>query len=431
MLRRLLTVAALTAFTSAAVAQTDHSHMHHQMDDEDGAPSMPAMTGALGSYALTREASGTAWQPDNSQHAGVHTTAGDWMLMGHAVLNGVYDWQSGPRGDDKAFESGMIMGSARRSFDNGDTLNFRIMMSPDPIMGRKGYPLLLASGETADGVSALVDRQHPHDLVMELSGSYSHALSNKSSVFIYAGLPGEPAFGPPAFMHRASIMDSPEAPIAHHWLDSTHITFGVVTAGAVYDTWKVEASRFTGREPDEYRYDIDHPRFDSTSARLSWNPLASLSLQASWAHFKSPEQLEPLEKETRWSASAIYTVPIWDGGLWSSTFAWGRKDLSGGGPSLDAFVLESAVKPVPLWTVFARAERIESAELDLASVGHSHVDTVSKLSFGVVKDFRVHEHALIGIGGLYALNRVSANLGPSYGGRNPDGAMAFVRLKIE
>ena len=29
--------------------------------------------------------------------------AGDWMLMGHATLNGVYDWQDGPRGDDKAF----------------------------------------------------------------------------------------------------------------------------------------------------------------------------------------------------------------------------------------------------------------------------------------------------------------------------------------
>jgi hypothetical protein len=36
----------------------------------------PAMTGALGPYAMTREASGTAWQPDDLPHAGVHVTAG-------------------------------------------------------------------------------------------------------------------------------------------------------------------------------------------------------------------------------------------------------------------------------------------------------------------------------------------------------------------
>ena len=88
------------------------------------------------------------------------------------LLNGVYDWQEGPRGDEKGFVSGMLMGMARRDLGNG-TLQLRAMLSPDPLMGRRGYPLLLASGETADGVTPLVDRQHPHDLFMELSASYS------------------------------------------------------------------------------------------------------------------------------------------------------------------------------------------------------------------------------------------------------------------
>src|SRR5262249_8855710 len=146
------------------------------------------------------------------------------------------------------------------------------------------YPLLLASGETADGRTHLVDRQHPHDLFMELSGSYAYPIGERGSVFVYVGLPGEPAVGPPAFMHRAPIMDSPEAPISHHWLDSTHIVFGVVTAGITSGAWKIDVSRFTGREPDANRFDIDRTRFDSTSARLSWNPLRRLSMQASWAH---------------------------------------------------------------------------------------------------------------------------------------------------
>ncbi|HSK38189.1 MAG TPA: hypothetical protein VK943_00330, partial [Arenibaculum sp.] len=221
----------------------DHEAMgHDEMDHEamgHGAKGHE-MKGALGPYPMSREASGTAWQPDVSEHGGVHGRAGDWSLMGHVLLNGVYDWQEGPRGDEKTFVSGMVMGTARREFAGGDTLQLRAMLSPDPFMGRSGYPLLLASGETADGEHPLVDRQHPHDLFMELSASYSHRLSETDSVFLYAGLPGEPAFGPPAFMHRLSILDSPEAPISHHWLDSTHIVFGVLTAGYVHDNWKLE-----------------------------------------------------------------------------------------------------------------------------------------------------------------------------------------------
>ena len=182
---------------------------------------------------------------------------GDWMLMGHTQLNAIYDRQQGPRGDELGFVAGMVMGSARRDAPNGDALTLRAMLSPDPFMGKRGYPLLLASGETADGVTHLVDRQHPHDLFVELSASYSIALGQDETVFFYVGLPGEPAFGPPAFMHRLSAMDSPEAPISHHWLDSTHITFGVLTAGWVKDTWKVEVSRYQGREPNEDRFDIE------------------------------------------------------------------------------------------------------------------------------------------------------------------------------
>jgi hypothetical protein len=241
---------------------------------------MPA-TGMLGNYPMTRDASGTSWQPDASEHHGLHATADGWMLMGHMMLTGVYDTQSGARGDNKAFLEGMLMGAARRDFSDGDTLNLRAMLSPDPFMGKDGYPLLLATGETANGITPLADRQHPHDLFMELSSTYSRRLSGDDSAFLYFGDPGEPALGPPAFMHRASGMDIPEAPITHHWLDSTHITFGVLTGGFVHDDWKVEVSQFTGREPDQFRFDFDPIRLDSTSTRISWNPDANWSLQAS------------------------------------------------------------------------------------------------------------------------------------------------------
>ena len=99
---------------------------------------------------------------------------------------------------------------------NGDTLGLKAMLSGDAFMGRRGYPLLLASGETADGATHLVDRQHPHDLLMELAASYSHPVSDTDSLFLYGGYPGEPALGPSAYMHRVSAMDNPMTPIAHH-----------------------------------------------------------------------------------------------------------------------------------------------------------------------------------------------------------------------
>jgi hypothetical protein len=102
---------------------------------------------------MTRDGSGTSWQPDASKHAGLHGSAGKWMLMGHARLNAIEDWQQGPRGDRETYLSGMVMGVARRALRDdgdggGDLLQLRAMLSPDPFNGKRGLPLLLQTGET-------------------------------------------------------------------------------------------------------------------------------------------------------------------------------------------------------------------------------------------------------------------------------------------
>jgi hypothetical protein len=421
MRRIVLVVAALSAVSVAARAQ-EHASMDMDMD----AMTMGTMDmGVLGSYPMSRDASGTSWQPDAASHGGIHAMAGDWMLMGHLRLTGVYDWQSGPRGDDMAFLAGMAMGMARRDFGAADTLQFRLMLSPDPFMGKRGYPLLLATGETADGATHLVDRQHPHDLLMELSGTYAHRFDRDNSGFVYFGYPGEPALGPAVFMHRASGVDNPEAPISHHWLDSTHIAFGVLTAGVVHDDWKLEVSRFTGREPDQFRFNFDSARFDSTAARLSWNPGRHWSLQASWGFLVSPEQLEPAENETRYTASATYVSTPDNLGTVAATLAWGLK-RTGHGYKLNALLAEAEWKPAELWTLFTRAEWEENAEL-LAS---GRVARASKLSLGAIRDVAVADHLKIGLGGLYDFDFAGSALDAAYDG-NPRGAMVFLRLVAE
>jgi hypothetical protein len=375
---------------------------------------------------MQRESSGTAWQPDTSEHTGLHVMSGDWTLMAHGTLNLVYDHQSGRRGDDKFFPSGMLMGMARRPLGNG-TLQFKAMVSPDPLMGKRGYPLLLASGETANGIDRLIDRQHPHDFFMELSASVSQNIGPKSSVFAYAGLPGEPAFGPPAFMHREAILDSPEAPISHHWLDSTHISFGVVTAGIVLDRAKLEVSRFNAREPNQRRWNIETGPLDSTSVRLSWNPVPELALQGSWGKFKDPEQLEPGVDQKRLSASALYAREIALGWKFAGTLAWGRKTVEHHND--DAYVAETSLKHRG-WTLFGRGEITENREL-LDIEEHGPAFRVGKISLGAVKDFRLAEHLSLGAGGLFAVNFVPGELAPLYGGGNPIGAMGFLRLNLD
>jgi hypothetical protein len=379
------------------------------------------MHGPFGTYPMNRDASGTSWQPDLGPAMGRMDMVGDWMLMSRLVLTGIYDNQSGPRGGDMVLPSGMVMGMAQRDIGSG-TLGLRAMLSPDPLMGRRGYPLLLASGETANGTTHLIDRQHPHDLAMELAATYSQKVDDQTSAFLYLGYPGEPALGPPAFMHRASGMDNPSAPITHHWLDSTHVTFGVATLGLVRGDWKLEVSQFTGREPDQHRFDFDPPRMDSTAARISFNPDEHWSLQASWGHLNSPEQLEPDVDETRYTASATYVTDLGDEASLAATLGWGLKRLSDG-QHLNGLLAEAEYKPAGLWTAFARAEWEESAELVPGRTVRA-----GELSLGAIRDFRLDDRWKIGLGGLYAFDMAPGHAG--YGSQ-PRGAMAFVRLVAE
>lgn len=409
-----------------APAQTHHA-MHGEMAGEHGGMEHE-MQGFYGEYSMTREASGTSWQPENTPHQGVHWMAGDWMLMAHGFAYGIYDDQGGRRGDDKFFSVNMAMLMATHPLGPG-TFGFRSMLSLEPAtIGRQGYPLLLQTGETSDGKAPLIDRQHPHDLFMELAATYSVPLSEDSSAFAYFGMPGEPALGPATFMHRFSGMDNPEAPITHHWLDSTHITFGVATLGYIWKNWKVDASIFTGREPDEYRWDFDRPRFDSYSARLQYNPTKQWSFQVSYGRIKSPEQLEPGIDVDRLNASVSY-YHRWDSNIWATTFAWGQ-NRNDPGKVLDGFLLESALMLGETHTIFARGERVDKDELFPPGSPLDGAEfTVNKLSLGYIYDFRAIRKVKFGVGGLGSLAVLPGGLESSYGD-TPLSFMLFVRAKL-
>ncbi|HEX7741236.1 MAG TPA: hypothetical protein VF442_02190, partial [Sphingobium sp.] len=180
--------------------------------------------------AMAREGSGTSWLPDASPMYMVHRQKGPWMLMAHANAFLQYLHESGDRGAHQTGSINWLMGMAERGVGRGH-LELRGMLSAEPWTIRGcGYPDLLASGELCSG-ETIHDRQHPHDLFMELSAEYDRPLAGTTRLQLYGGPAAEPALGPVAYPHRISAMPNPIAPISHHWLDSTHVAFGVVTGG--------------------------------------------------------------------------------------------------------------------------------------------------------------------------------------------------------
>lgn len=382
------------------------------------------MTGMLGDWPASREGSGTSWQPDDSpMFMKMLPKAGRYDLNLMGQIQAGYVDAGGKRGDEQAFANSMAMWMAQRD-TGGGRLGLRLMLSLDPVTnGKRGVPNLFQTGETLHG-RPLVDRQHPHDFLSEAAVSFSKPLGRDLRGFIYGGPVGEPALGNSMFLHRASGMEIPEAPITHHWFDSTHIAFGVATAGLTSgDKWKAEASAFNGHEPGENRFDIDPIQLNSGSTRFTYNPDSHWSLSASYGFLESPEALEPGVDQHRATASVQHGRTLANGDNWSTSLLWGRIVRAGHRDS-DAVVLESTYYHGTNST-FARFERVDKDEL----VG------VPEGRYGITKLVLGHTHGLssrdgydLGLGayvGLYAFPRA---LEPFYG-RRPVTWGLFLRLR--
>lgn len=402
----------------------DMAGMNHSGDgigavagnDDDPADPAPfdfgASTAGSGTSRLPRAEGGMR---------GVHVMTGNWMMMIHGNASLQYTDHKGPRGASKTYVTSMGMVSASHQ-TNAVRMSFNSMFSLEPAMDASGYPNLFATGETARGLP-LVDRQHPHDLFMELSARVDIA-AGPGSLFVYGGPVGEPALGPSAFMHRGSASNNPEPPITHHWFDSTHITYGVVTAGYSAPKWQLEASAFRGREPDEARWNIETPKMDSWSVRAAFNPAPAWALQISYGQLEEPEALHPGEHEERWIASAHYA----NGRGLSAMVAFASKHTHGA--TLSAWLGEANWNIDPRNSLFGRVENVNNSELfaDPRSPLHDQALRVTKLQAGYARHLPLGRFDLSLGGSVNAYAKPGA-LDAAYG-QTPWGYTAFVRLQM-
>ncbi|WP_245646750.1 hypothetical protein [Sphingomonas soli] len=397
---------------SAAPAPQDHS-MHGMA--EGSAAKAPAPRATQGS--------GTSLLPgaEGAMH-GLHLAAGDWMVMAHGMLNLVATDQGGPRGDRMTFVESMAMLSATRAFDGG-RVEFRAMGSLEPAMGQRGYPNLFATGETAHG-RPLIDRQHPHDLFMELSGRVELDVARDTSVFLYGGPVAEPALGPSAFMHRRSARYLALSPIAHHWFDSTHITYSVVTAGVRGPLLQFEASAFKGREPDERRWNLDTPKLDSWSLRATLTPSPNWAVQVSHGRLESPEAGHAGADEQRTTASVHYAR----GGFSAMLAAAAKRRVPG--DTLTAFSGEANWDLGAHHSLFGRIENVANDELfpDHADPLHDRKFRVTRFEGGYAYRVPLGD-AELALGGSLAAYAKPRALDTTYG-RAPVSATLFARLSL-
>jgi hypothetical protein len=309
------------------------------------------------------------------------------------------------------------------------------MLSPEPWTVRSGgYPLLLQSGETYGG-APLVDRQHPHDLFMEVAALYTQGLGDVLALQLYAAPAGEPALGPAGFPHRLSAAPDPLAPIGHHWLDSTHISFGVVTAAVMSRDVKVEGSWFNGREPDERRWDFDLRAPDSWAVRAQMAASSHLTMQISYGWLASPERQDLDISVRRTTVSVTHHRPGAASGMWATTAAFGHNDERHAGESHGSFaaLVESALDLDGRNVFFGRAEAVLKSGHDLAPDQPTLVDdqfVVGALSLGYLRTLGAWAGVVPGIGARATGNLLPDELRAHYGQRLAIGAIAYLRVAV-
>lgn len=379
---------------------------------------------------MTRMGSGTTWLPDSAPMFGVMKSAGPWMFMLHgtAFLQQVH--QSGPRGDSQFGSVNWGMVNAMRPLAGG-RLQLRGMGSIDAFtVGGRGYPLLLQTGESYRN-EPLHDRQHPHDMLMEIAAVYERALSSNVGMQLYAAAAGEPALGPVAFPHRPTASADPLATISHHWQDATHVSFGVLTAGVYTKGVKFEGSVFNGREPDDVRTNLDYQnaRLDSYAGRVTVAPTPSLVLSASMGKLADAEVAHPGVAVRRAVSSVLWSRARPDAGSRSLALIVGGNAV-GDEPWSGSITVEGMTDIRAKLQLTLRAELVEKSGEELVLDHHDETRyRVGHLTLGALREGAFGRFGRLGLGVRGTVNFVPSSLTHVYDSRTPVGGAIFLRWR--
>lgn len=356
---------------------------------------------------------------------------GNWHVMQDGNIFVLFNRQGGERGETELKSTNWWMGMFSRPIGGGQ-LTISTMWSLDPLTaGNNGYSEIFQAGETYKDVP-LIDRQHPHDLLMQAAAIWRVPLNDRLALTLAGAPVAEPALGPVAFMHRRSAAENPVAPLGHHTFDSTHIAMGVMTAALDSGPWTIESSIFHGREPDEERWDLMDPgALDSWSIRGWYRLGTEWTFQASHGFLNEPEALEPGDVK-RSTLSASWRREPGETGYSAVTLAYGRNAKAT--QNYNALVAEGTHR-LGFNTFYGRFE-VQQVETELLLTGIAHHDadhiplrdSVIALTLGGLRDVWSWKGLDFGLGADVVFYGVPDRLSPAYGSR-PLSFHVFGRLR--
>jgi hypothetical protein len=323
-----------------------------------------------------------------------------WSFSADGVLFGTYDRQGGRRGDTEFRSQNWLMVMGSHPLGRG-TFTSTGMLTAEPLtVGPAGYSEIFQEGEAYHNLQ-VTDRQHPHNLLMQLSASWRVRLGDHWSFTLAGGPVGEAALGPVAFMHRASSVENPTPPLSHHIFDSTHLSNGVALVRLDRGMMAVEGSLFRGREPDEHRYRVELGALDSWSVRVWLTPTPEWTIQASHGFLHEPEALEHGD-QYRTNASVSWFRPR-SSGFTAFTAAVGRIDRP---YSVVGSILLEGTHRFGRTSIYSRFEStsVETEILLFPEIVHvphpgELVDPIRAFTAGGIRDVARMRALAIGIGG--------------------------------
>jgi len=365
----------------------------------------------------------------------IHKRAGSWTLMFHGIGFLADIQQTGPRGRDKLVAPNWFMGTAGHTLAGG-TVEFSQHDQPGPGNDHEA-PLPVAVSDRRDrlwktdcrwAASARLDHGsecsiHPH----------SCGIHQRASVFRARGRSGAWPRGIPS---PSLGHGDPQATLAHHLQDSTHIANEVFTAGLLRRMFRIEASGFHGAEPNENRWNIDYGKIDSWSARLTLTPGADWTGQVSLGRLTHPEALEPGDI-VRATASVTYNKPL-AAGNWATSLIWGRNHKTAEQRNLNSYLAESVLRFRHKNYVTGRVELVDKDELfnDRPEI-RQHLDATAGSVFritaytaGYTRDIGLVSWLETGLGANFTFYAVPSAIQPYYGS-HPVGFVMFLRARLK
>ena len=351
-----------------------------------------------------------------------------WQFMHDGAVFGVFNHQGGPRGTDEFRVPNWWMGMASRPVGPSQ-LTFNIMLSLDPATaGKSGYAELFQVGEALNG-RPLVDRQHPHDFVMQLAAVWRTPIGDNTGLTIAGGPAGEPALGPVAFMHRASCAEYPFATLV-----ASHLRFHshrLRRRDGGDRSRRLDGRGVAVQRPRARRGSLGL-RLRDAQFRVGAGVVSAdrrVAVQASTGHLVDPEELEPGNIE-RTTVSASWLKQN-DMDFRAITIGYGVNAAEHG--TRQAMFAEGT-RHVGLNSLFLRAETLQVETnvllMDTALASEREAqrkNVVGTLTFGAVRDFLRWRGFEGGLGAAITFYAVPEVLKPSYG--RPVSWQLYFRLR--